>query len=173
MWGESPTAYTDISNTFCQFINGEISKLPWSQDAEKVPRTDLTDLLLEMNQNMCFTISSQPAVNGAPSSDPHVGWGPNEFGYVYQKAYIEFFAPPEFLNFFINEFKKLPTVSYSAINLNNEVITNLEETHTVAMTWGVFPNFEVMQPTIADLNVFKVWKEEAFYIWKTEWGELY
>jgi methylenetetrahydrofolate reductase (NADPH) len=67
----------------------------------------------------------------------------------------------------------MPTVSYSAINVNGEVITNLEETHTVAMTWGVFPNFEVMQPTIADLNVFKVWKEEAFYIWKTEWGELY
>jgi methylenetetrahydrofolate reductase (NADPH) len=83
MWGESPANYSDIANVFCRFINGDINKLPWSQDAEKRAINELTDLLLEMNRNMLFTISSQPAVNGAPSSDEQFGWGPNEFGYVY------------------------------------------------------------------------------------------
>jgi methylenetetrahydrofolate reductase (NADPH) len=122
---------------------------------------------------MLLTISSQPAVNAVRSNDETYGWGPNEYGYIFQKPYFEFFAPPEFLNYFINEFKSSPTISYSAINVSGELITNLEETHTVAMTWGVFPNCEILQPTIADVNVFKVWKDEAFYIWKEEWGSLY
>ena len=39
-----------------------------------------------------FTINSQPQVNAAPSSDEKYGWGPQN-GYVYQKAYFEFFVP--------------------------------------------------------------------------------
>lgn len=31
--------------------------------------------LLQLNQRGFLTINSQPRVNGAPSSDPHVGWG--------------------------------------------------------------------------------------------------
>ncbi len=63
--------------------------------------------------------------------------------------------PPEFMNYFINEFKQHPTVSYSAINNSGELITNLDEGSSIAMTWGVFPNCQVIQPTIADLTVFK------------------
>jgi methylenetetrahydrofolate reductase (NADPH) len=36
-------------------------------------------------------VGSQPAVDGAPSSDEIVGWGPRG-GYVYQKAFVEFFC---------------------------------------------------------------------------------
>lgn len=38
-----------------------------------------------------WTVGSQPAINGASSSDEIVGWGPRG-GYVYQKCFVEFFA---------------------------------------------------------------------------------
>ena len=38
-----------------------------------------------------WTVGSQPAINGAPSTDEVVGWGPRG-GYVYQKCFVEFFA---------------------------------------------------------------------------------
>jgi methylenetetrahydrofolate reductase (NADPH) len=41
-----------------------------------------------------WTVSSQPAVDGASSSDEVVGWGPVG-GYVFQKPFVEFFAELE------------------------------------------------------------------------------
>ena len=38
--------------------------------------------------------ASQPKVNGAPSTDKMFGWG-GAGGYVFQKAYMEFFVDPE------------------------------------------------------------------------------
>ena len=40
------------------------------------------------------------------------------------------------------------------------------------MTWGVFPNREIVQTTIIEEESFKAWTEEAFEIWK-EWKLLY
>ena len=39
-------------------------------------------------------MGSQPAVNGASSSDPVFGWGPRA-GYVFQKCFVEFFCEEE------------------------------------------------------------------------------
>lgn len=36
-------------------------------------------------------MGSQPAIDGADSSDEIVGWGPKG-GYVYQKSFVEFFV---------------------------------------------------------------------------------
>lgn len=41
------------------------------------------------------------------------------------------------------------------------------------MTWGVFPGREVLQPTVVDPVSFKVWKDEAFALWREQWGKLY
>lgn len=41
---------------------------------------------------MLLTINSQPVANGVKSNDPVFGWGPSG-GYIYQKAYYEFFIP--------------------------------------------------------------------------------
>ena len=49
-----------------------------------------------MNEMGFLTINSQPAVDGAPSNDKVHGWGPSN-GYVYQKAYLEFFVRPDLL----------------------------------------------------------------------------
>ena len=43
-----------------------------------------------------------------------------------------------------------------------------------ALTWGVFPNREVLQPTIFDPDIFfTTWSEEAFSLWTTMWLSLY
>ena len=40
------------------------------------------------------------------------------------------------------------------------------------MTWGCFPNREIIQPTIYDSEVFLVWKNEAFKSWD-DWIRIY
>lgn len=34
-----------------------------------------------------------------------------------------------------------------------------------AVTWGVFPGREIVQPTVVDPASFRTWKEEAFELW--------
>ena len=57
----------------------------------------LQDKLYEVNKRGVLTINSQPAVNGADSTDPQFGWG-HQDGYVYQKVnkLIAFFAYHKF-----------------------------------------------------------------------------
>jgi hypothetical protein len=50
--------------------------------------------LEQLTQRGWWTVGSQPAVDAAPSEDPIVGWGPKG-GYVFQKAFVEFFADSE------------------------------------------------------------------------------
>jgi methylenetetrahydrofolate reductase (NADPH) len=38
-----------------------------------------------------WTVGSQPAVDGARSTDEVFGWGPRS-GYVFQKGFVEFFC---------------------------------------------------------------------------------
>ena len=40
------------------------------------------------------------------------------------------------------------------------------------MTWGCFPNREIIQPTIYDSEMFLVWKNEAFKSWD-DWIRIY
>ena len=75
----------------------------------------LKDLLLAMNQKRMFTINSQPAVNGVPSSDKVYGWGPRD-GYIYQKAYLEFFVPPELFEKLRAKVLSSPMMTYFAVN---------------------------------------------------------
>jgi methylenetetrahydrofolate reductase (NADPH) len=44
---------------------------------------------------------------------------------------------------------------------------------TTALTWGVFSNREIIQPTIFDPATFGVWAEEAFSLWTSMWMDLY
>lgn len=68
-----------------------------------------------MNSSKIFTINSQPKVNAARSNDPKYGWGPAN-GYVYQKAYFEFFIPPQLLEPLIKHLGKYDSITYQAIN---------------------------------------------------------
>ena len=42
-----------------------------------------------------------------------------------------------------------------------------------AVTWGVFPGKEILQPTVVDHQAFIVWKDEAFNIWTKDWATIY
>lgn len=49
-----------------------------------------------MNLNGLLTTNSQPRIFAVPSSDKIYGWGPPG-GYVFQKAYLEFFCPSKLI----------------------------------------------------------------------------
>jgi methylenetetrahydrofolate reductase (NADPH) len=101
-----------------------------------------------------------------------VGWG-GPGGYVYQKAYLEFFCAPEKLQKLIEKIEKRPSLTYIAINNKDEIHSNIGPTDVNAVTWGVFPAKEVVQPTVVDPASFAVWKDEAFGAWEVEWASLY
>lgn len=46
----------------------------------------MKEKLLRVNQQGFLTINYQPNINGHPSSDPVLGWGPSG-GYVFQKVW--------------------------------------------------------------------------------------
>jgi len=47
--------------------------------------------LEQLTKRGWWTVCSQPAVDGACSTDEIFGWGPRG-GYVYQKGFVEFFV---------------------------------------------------------------------------------
>jgi len=49
----------------------------------------------------------------------------------------------------------------------------LSENSVMAVTWGVFPGKEIMQPTIVDTRSFLIWKDEAFGLWMNDWASIY
>jgi len=170
LWGE-PNSFQDICNTFAGFCSGEVKQSPFTE----APLANETELIKErlvtLNKSGFLTINSQPAVHGAPSNDKRFGWGPRG-GYVYQKAYIEFFASPENVQKIIDVTKrKFPSLTFHAINIKGESYTNTKDTN--AVTWGVFPGKEIIQPTVVDSASFVVWKDEAFGVWKSAWAHKY
>lgn len=54
-------------------------------------------------------------MNGSPSTDPIVGWGAPD-GYVYQKAYLEFFARPEVVDALLEVLQQYPLVNYHIVD---------------------------------------------------------
>ena len=55
---------------------GEVDLLPWSEMSSVMTETHtIAPQLVALNAKGFLTINSQPRVNGAPSDDPHVGWG--------------------------------------------------------------------------------------------------
>lgn len=116
---------------------------------------------------------SQPAVNGASSSDEIVGWGPGA-GYVFQKSFVEFFCEESDVTM-IEEMIRMKgndCVHYFAGNFKGDCRSNVPENGRNAVTWGVFPGQEVVQTTIIERESFLSWKEEAFSIWN-EWSMFY
>ena len=92
-WGR-PRAPSDVTNIFLAYLEGRVQTTPWSDaplNRESVP---ILPYLNKLNERGWWTVGSQPAVDAAPSSDETYGWGPRG-GYVFQKAFVEFFAAKE------------------------------------------------------------------------------
>lgn len=171
MWGEAVESEMDVQNVFERYLTGEIKLLPWDENTGMSKETHIIkDDLLRINRKGFWTINSQPVVNGAPSTDPVHGWGPKD-GIVYQKSYLEFFISPERFVTLRERLEKSGTITYFAVNAQGDLFTN-SNSDVNAVTWGVFTNSEILQPTVVDRVSFLVWKDEAFAMWRS-WAELY
>jgi len=172
-WGKSLSSVEDVISVFVNYTSGTIDMLPWNEmETLQLETAMIKQELVQMNQQGYLTINSQPAVNGAPSTDSKFGWGgPN--GYVYQKAYVEFFCSPESFSKLQSRLQGRKTLTYMAVNAAGDVKSNVAHNQVNAVTWGVFPAKEVVQPTVVDPQSFSVWKDEALEVWGEEWGTIY
>ena len=171
IWGETLQNLSDVSGVFVKYVTREIKKFPFSEGPLQVESNHICDMLKTLNENLLLTINSQPVVNGVKSSDPIFGWGPTT-GYVYQKAYYEFFIPKCLLSKFVEHLNAFPTITYQAANSSGHTVTNVQPNTVNAVTWGIFMNHEVSQPTVVDYNAFMIWKDEAFQRW-LKWANIY
>lgn len=140
-------------------------------------------------------------MNGVRSDHPVFGWGPPGEGFVFQKAFVEFFCPnadyqnkvkptllkhgsEEFSWFAINATGHLessfllsassspkPEDASSTIAADEEPV-EVRESKGMAVTWGAFRGREITTPTIIEEVSFRAWGEEAFRIWD-EWRRIY
>ncbi|XP_060040240.1 methylenetetrahydrofolate reductase (NADPH) isoform X3 [Erinaceus europaeus] len=180
MWGEELASETSVFEVFAHYLSGEpnqqghrVTCLPWNDEPLAAETSLLKEELLRVNRQGILTINSQPNINGKPSSDPIVGWGPSG-GYVFQKAYLEFFTSRETVEALLQVLKKYDLrVNYHIVDVKGENITNAPELQPNAVTWGIFPGREIIQPTVVDPVSFMFWKDEAFALWMEQWGKLY
>ncbi|XP_056651747.1 methylenetetrahydrofolate reductase (NADPH) isoform X4 [Monodelphis domestica] len=180
MWGEELTSEESVFEVFTYYLSGEpnqngykVTCLPWNDEPLAAETSLMKEELLKVNQRGILTINSQPNINGKPSTDPIVGWGPSG-GYVFQKAYLEFFTSSETVEALLQVLKKYELrVNYHIVNVKGENITNAPELQPNAVTWGIFPGREIIQPTVVDPVSFMFWKDEAFALWIEQWGKLY
>ncbi|EDO41827.1 predicted protein, partial [Nematostella vectensis] len=92
-----------------------VTSLPWNDEELALETSFIKEKLIHFNSNGILSINSQPSVNAASSTDPLLGWG-GEGGYIYQKAYLEFFASPEVVYILLQELKNYPQVNYHVVN---------------------------------------------------------
>ena len=78
--------------------------------------------------------------------------------YVYQKPYVEFFCSPDNFRKLREKLDTAPTVTYMAVNAEGEQHMNVQPSDVNAVTWGVFPAKEIVQPTVVDPQSFNIWK---------------
>ena len=160
LWGK-PESLTDIADTFIRFLEGKISSLPWSESPVTSEAEVIRDELTSLNQRGLLTITSQPSVNGLKSNHPVHGWGPKG-GYVYQKSYVELLVSPAIIGRLIDRIEANEDMTYYAVRKAGELHTNAPNDNPNAVTWGVFPGKEIVQPTIVETISFLAWKDEAF-----------
>ncbi|KAG5175982.1 methylenetetrahydrofolate reductase-domain-containing protein [Tribonema minus] len=171
LWGEAPIEESEIYEVFAAYVEGKIPALPWSESPLHLESALIRARLARINRAGYLTINSQPRANGEKSDDAAFGWG-GPGGRVYQKAYVEFFTSPEGLERVLSVCEGRPHLSYYAVDAEGDCRSRGGR-GTTALTWGVFPDKEVLQPTIFDVETFLVWRNEAFNLWTHLWATAY
>jgi methylenetetrahydrofolate reductase (NADPH) len=170
LWGE-PQSFKDISDLFVRYMDGKLESLPWSEQPISHEADAIKNDLAELNRRGLLTINSQPAVNGVKSSHSVYGWGPRN-GYVFQKAYLEVLVSSEMIAELITRIERNPDITYYAVNKDGDLKTNSPADSPNAVTWGVFPGKEIVQPTIVETISFLAWKDEFFRLGH-DWSRCY
>lgn len=169
LWGE-PKSVADISKSFARHLGGEIDTMPWSEEALQPETLTIKNELLQLINKGWWTVASQPAVNGVPSTDPVFGWGPKN-GFVFQKPFVEFFIPNDEWQKLQSKLFEHPQITYFAGNAKSDFASNNAESVN-PVTWGTFAGKEIITPTMIEAVSFRAWREEAFGIW-SEWQRIY
>lgn len=175
-WG-TPANFDDLSGMFTRYLQSDpatpttpFCDMPLSPESQTI-----LDSLIALNapDKRYWTVGSQPAVDAARSEDPVHGWGPPG-GYVFQKAYVEFFVPKAEVERLEQKLAGEKPTSFSmyAANRQGDTAGNTDKESVNAVTWAAFPGQEIVQSTIIEELSFLAWKEEAFEIWD-EWARLY
>lgn len=168
LWGE-PTSLPDISRVFSSYLRGTLPSNPWSEEPLRAETATISAHLIEMNdERHWWTVGSQPAVDGAPSADLVHGFGPKG-GYVYQKAFVEFFLTSAELD----ELERKSAddarrrkesgegddalVTWFAGNARGEHRSNMAKGDVNAVTWGVFGAKEIVTTTLIEEMSFRAW----------------
>lgn len=162
LWGE-PKSVKDVADIFVKYIQKGVDSLPWSEAPIGGESDTIKDELISLNTRGFLTINSQPSVDGVKSSDPVYGWGPRN-GYVYQKAYLELLVHPDLIGELTEKIRNNPDLTYYAVKKNGGLETNAPGDGPNAVTWGVFPGKEIVQPTIVETISFLAWKDEAYQL---------
>jgi methylenetetrahydrofolate reductase (NADPH) len=185
LWGH-PTSVQDISECFRQHLEGEIESIPWSEESLQPETLTIKNELLSLIKKGWWTVASQPAVAGVRSNDKVFGWGPKN-GFVFQKAFVEFFLSSEDWEKRLkpallahnssthNSLKPQAPVTFYAGNASGAFESSDPddaEGSVNPVTWGTFPGKEIISPTIIEAESFKAWLPEAFGLWG-EWQRVY
>jgi methylenetetrahydrofolate reductase (NADPH) len=128
------------------YAEGTVPHIPWCETPLQPESFLIQPQLAKLNRFGLLTVNSQPPVDGVSSSHPAFGWG-GKGGRVYQKAYFECFVSPDKANRLTQMVGNHPSINMYAINNSGqEFRVGVEEGGVTALTWGVFPNREILQP---------------------------
>ena len=75
---------------------------------------------------------------------------------------MEFFVNSDLLELLISQIERDPNLTYYVINKQGDLRTNTHSDGPNAVTWGVFPNKEIIQPTIVEAISFMAWKVRLY-----------
>lgn len=176
LWG-CPQTLGDLANIIVSYLNNDIKALPWSDGPIGPDTAVLKDDLVEVNKKGFFTLNSQPSLSGVRSNDKLHGWGPKN-GFVYQKQYLEFLVHRDVAEKLLakveqhNSHDYHNVITYYAVDKQGNLRTNTKDDDINAVTWGVFPGEEILQPTIVEKVSFLAWKDEVFSL-IDEWVRVF
>ncbi|QRW27768.1 methylenetetrahydrofolate reductase [Rhizoctonia solani] len=151
-WGR-PTTEQDLADLFLAYLNHKAPTTPFSPTPLSDESITILPHLISLTSKGLWTVASQPAVDGILSSDPVVGWGPKD-GRVFQKSEVAKAI----------EDSGDGWVTFFAGNNDDGFLSNIPDSGSNAVTWGVFPGQEIAQPTIIDRDSFLAWKA-SIYTW--------
>ena len=111
----SSVIYILVIFLYFNSVTFQVKALPFNDDELQLETGLLVDNLHTINGHGFLTINSQPNVNAAPSTDEQFGWG-GSGGYIYQKAYLEFFMHKSHVDTLLNVLKEVPQVNFHIID---------------------------------------------------------
>ncbi|KAF8599080.1 MTHFR-domain-containing protein [Ceratobasidium sp. AG-I] len=164
-WGR-PTTQQDLTDLFLSHLRNQAPTTPFSPTPLSLESVPILAHITSLTSRGLWTVASQPAVDAAPSNDLVVGWGPRD-GRVFQKSFVEFFAPRKEVEKLVEAVQQFGDgwITFFAGDNEEGFDTNVPDGGGNAVTWGVFPGQEIAQPTIIDRDSFLAWKDDAFMIW--------